>query len=186
MDTVYILINTQLQMSAGKVVAQAVHAALNLAADSLNYDNNPFVEWYLNNPNAVIILDGRNSTVLENLENYLLNSNLPARFFDYQDEGELFQKTALACGPFPKDHLMVKAVFGQFSLYKDKMMEADLAMTEDYNKHLLSKIDNLDKTFDTIRELAQAGVGKNRKTSQQIIKQIQKELQCTFNNLTGF
>lgn len=186
MDTVYVLINTQLQMPAGKVVAQAVHAALNLVADSMNYTDNPFEQWYLNNPNAVIILDGQNENVMQNLENYLLNSNLPARYFDYQDEGEMFKKTALACGPFPKDHPMVKAVFSQFKLYKDNTTEMKLDMSLDHNRYLTSKLDNIEKTLTSIRELTEFGINSRSRDLQRIIKQIYKELNQAIKNNCDF
>lgn len=175
MDTIYVLINTELEMPVGKVVAQAVHAALNLAADSLNYNLNPFEEWYLNNPNAVIVLDGINEETMQKLEDYLLNSNLPARFFDYKDEGALFQKTALACGPFPKDHPMVKAVFGQFELYKDYRTELDLLELREQNNYLSNQNRNLAHLYLTVQELAKRGSEKKRE-AQAICNQILKEI----------
>lgn len=108
----YIILNGELNMSAGKGAAQAVHAAMGLD----NYGK-PFGTHH---KRTVIILEAKNSEQLKNLHEYCQGQMLQAQY--YIDEGvnevDAYSVTALAVAPIDNDDEERRAMFESFPLFR--------------------------------------------------------------------
>lgn len=107
----YIVINKELKMSAGKAASQAVHAAMLLQENALSFANNY--------KRTVIVLEAENSEQIRNLEEYLESAGVFC--MHYIDEGvnEVgpYSITALAAEPIDEDETEKREIFEQFNLF---------------------------------------------------------------------
>lgn len=87
----YIVLNGELKMSAGKAVAQAAHASMMLT----NNERSLFMQYY---ERTVIVLEAENTSQMNNIYEYLQKSyNDPKIYIDEGvNEVSPFSKTALA------------------------------------------------------------------------------------------
>lgn len=138
MFAVYVLVNTSLQMTPGKVSAQVAHAISGLF--SKNRESVKVQNWFVYNPRAVIVLDGGSEEDLKRLAKYLKNNDITN--YSYVDEGERFHVTALAVEPLDREDSRIQTIFKQFSLYTDN------------NKYLSQRVSDLeDQAENRIRQL---------------------------------
>lgn len=109
----YIILNGELKMSAGKAAAQAVHAAMMLNGNS----KEDFIRPYRR---TVIVLEAKNSEQIKNLYNYLDTDDVVDCNY-YIDEGEnevdAYSVTALAIGPIEYDDWEKREMFESFPLF---------------------------------------------------------------------
>jgi peptidyl-tRNA hydrolase len=111
--TVYIFINKSLNMSVGKVAAQAAHAMSlvpNLASKQ---------HWLSGPPRTVIILQARDEQQLSNIRIYLSERSIDT--YSVVDEGvnevDEYVMTAMATGVLDKTD--VAPIFKRFKVYRD-------------------------------------------------------------------
>ncbi len=113
---IYIFINGELKMSAGKATAQAVHA---LAELSNHQGLSPFASQ---TKRTVIVLEAKNQQQIDNLQAYLSELEIDAA--TYIDEGhnevEAYSVTAMAVGPIDEDDFEKRDIFAAFPLYPAK------------------------------------------------------------------
>lgn len=106
----YIVLNGELGMSAGKAAAQAVHAAMMLES------TDDFMSHFRR---TVIVLEAKNSEQIKNLYNYLDEAGVNVDY--YVDEGvnevDAYSVTALAAGPIEADDIETREIFNAFPLY---------------------------------------------------------------------
>lgn len=110
---IYIVINGELNMSAGKAAAQAVHAAAMLSG----------IHTFSSEiKRTVIVLEAKNTQQLMNLRGYLSAMNIPSEY--YIDEGVnevgAYSVTALAVGPIEADDLEKREILAPFPLFPAK------------------------------------------------------------------
>lgn len=142
---IYIVINKELNMSAGKAAAQAVHAAMMM--DNGNSDS--FKTYY---KRTVVVLEAENAQQIMNLWEYLDNTNIKAEY--YIDEGvnevSAYSVTALAVEPIDSDDTDKREIFQAFHLFSDNPYEIALdslrevsrrsrAFVEDFTPHVIRK-----------------------------------------------
>jgi peptidyl-tRNA hydrolase len=108
----YVVLNGELKMSAGKAAAQAVHAAMMLED---NYSGS-FAAAY---KRTVIVLEAKNAEQIKNLEEYLTMADVFAEY--YIDEGvnevDAYSVTALAVEPIAHDDTEKREIFASFPLF---------------------------------------------------------------------
>lgn len=124
----YIVLNGELNMSAGKASAQAVHAAMMLQN---NFGGN-FTGSY---KRTVVVLEAKNSEQIKNLHEYLRVAEV---FSDYYiDEGknevDAYSITALAVEPIAHDDKELREIFESFPLFGDDYDEAEDSTRLIYN-----------------------------------------------------
>ena len=112
----YVILNGELKMSAGKAAAQAVHAVMMLNGNS----KSDFISAY---KRTVIVLEAKNSEQIKNLYSYLdTDEILDANY--YIDEGknevDSYSVTALAIGPIEFDDWEKRQIFESFPLFGKK------------------------------------------------------------------
>lgn len=109
-EIVYVVINGELNMSAGKAAAQAVHAAAMLSKIG---------EFGKNVVRTTIVLEAKNTQQLLNLHLYLSRLGLESQY--YIDEGvnevDAYSVTALAVGPIWSEDREERAALASFPLY---------------------------------------------------------------------
>lgn len=112
---IYIIINGELKMSAGKVASQAAHAVMSLGQEA------QFM-FLSSNRRTVIVLEAKNAEQIKNLDQYLSNEGIGSIY--YIDEGvneiDPYSVTALAVSPIEKDDLRSREIFENFPLYGQK------------------------------------------------------------------
>lgn len=108
----YVILNGELQMSAGKGAAQAVHAAMLLEG---NYDG-LFVSGY---KRTVVVLEAENGETIKNLLEYLQGAGIFASYYidELSEKKVPYQVTALAVEPIAHDDTEKRAIFEQFPLF---------------------------------------------------------------------
>lgn len=108
----YIVLNKELKMSAGKAAAQAVHAAMMLEG---NYSG-LFVS---STKRTVVVLEAKNGEQIKNLCEYLGGASIFAEY--YIDEGknevDAYSTTALAVEPIAADDKEKREIFESFPLF---------------------------------------------------------------------
>lgn len=132
---IYVLLNTELKMDAGKAMAQACHAVAGMMSSFSPFDKQNFFEiikgeydekndktlyFHQYDPRTMIILDGKNADLMTRFQDYLNSDNIKLRSYIYTDEGSGFQKTAMAVEPVDKEDARSKLIFNYFSLYEYK------------------------------------------------------------------
>lgn len=110
---IYIVLNGGLKMSAGKAAAQTAHALASLH----NYRGiSGFSEQ---KKRTIIVLKAQDQQQMDNLEDYLLQLDIPA--MSYIDEGANevlpYSVTALAIGPIDKYDQEKRDILKDFPLY---------------------------------------------------------------------
>jgi peptidyl-tRNA hydrolase len=127
----YVVLNKELNMSAGKAAAQAVHAAMMLGERGNHFTKYP--------KRTVIVLEAENSDQIKNLEEYL---NLSGLFSDYYiDEGAnevgAYSVTALACEPIEAGDEARREIFAPLKLYSgNTTKDAYMALSNVLNNEL--------------------------------------------------
>ena len=108
----YVILNKELNMSAGKASAQAVHAAMMLE----NNYSGLFTDSY---KRTVIVLEAENGEQIKNLYVYLGEAGIFADY--YIDEGvnevSAYSVTAMAVEPIDSGDKEKRAIFEQFNLF---------------------------------------------------------------------
>lgn len=120
---VYILINGELNMSAGKAAAQAAHAMASLNALGPGWGEEktyPCVKSFSEQvQRTVLVLEADNTQQILNLKSYLDMVNIPAAY--YIDEGVnevgAYSITAMAIGPIYTDDVPAREILQPFSLF---------------------------------------------------------------------
>lgn len=114
----YIFINKALGMSAGKMAAQAAHAAV--MGYRLSLEEN-IEEWMLGKHYKKVVLEARDEDHLKNIYVYLVERGVRCELII--DEGlteiEPHQATAIGCEVLDKADPNIKAIFSTFHKYQD-------------------------------------------------------------------
>jgi peptidyl-tRNA hydrolase len=107
----YVVLNGELNMSAGKGAAQAVHAAMLLEG---NY-NGLFVSAHRR---TVVVLEAKDTQTIKNLHEYLEGADLySAYYIDERDEKRNpYVVTALAVEPIDAEDRETRQIFSDFRL----------------------------------------------------------------------
>jgi len=109
----YVVLNKELNMSAGKAAAQAVHAAMMLQGVA---GSNQFADNYRR---TVVVLEAENSEQIRNLHEYLKSARIYSQY--YIDEGvneiSAYSITALAVVPFDASDEQKREIFAPFNLF---------------------------------------------------------------------
>lgn len=120
---IYILLNGELRMSPGKAAAQSVHAIASL------HRHYGLAEFSCRAKRTVIVLEAKNQQQMDNLEDYLMQLEVPSG--SYIDEGvnevDAYSVTALAVGPIEGDNEELRAIFSSFDLYGRRPRQTWLA-----------------------------------------------------------
>lgn len=115
----YVILNKELNMSAGKASAQAVHAAMMLE----NNYSGLFASSY---KRTVVVLEAENSEQIKNLYVYLGGAGIFADY--YIDEGvnevSAYSVTAMAVEPIDSGDKEKRAIFEQFNLFSTPIAPA--------------------------------------------------------------
>ena len=114
---IYIVLNGELEMSPGKAVAQAVHAAMLLEG---NYDG-LFVAGY---KRTVVVLEAENGETIKNLLEYLQGAGIFAAYYidENSESKKPYQITALAVEPINSDDEEKRSIFEDFPLFGGSIM----------------------------------------------------------------
>lgn len=126
----YVVLNKELNMSAGKAAAQAVHAAM-----MLGERGNSFIT---HNKRTVVVLGAENAEQIKNLQEYISLTPLLADY--YIDEGinevGAYSVTALACEPIEAGDEKFREIFAPFKLYGgDSAVDAWEALSNYSNRN---------------------------------------------------
>lgn len=118
----YIFVNRDLGMSAGKVGAQAAHAgveAFRISEESL------VNQWYMGGHYKKLVMLARDTEHLLIIERYLNERGLKTKLIIDEGMTEIPAHTATALGVeiVDKDSGHVKATFESFKLYREKKPE---------------------------------------------------------------
>ena len=121
----YIIINKSLNMSTGKVAAQAVHAGqqgllTHVANDTTKspYNSSIVNRWMMGGHKAVVVLEADDLVVAER---YINDRGFKTALIidEGRTEIEPMTPTAIGTGIVDKDQGHVRATFGEFALYSD-------------------------------------------------------------------
>lgn len=108
----YIVLNGELKMSAGKAAAQSVHAAMMIGKTMAEV----FTSF---NERTVIVLEAKNTQQIVALKEYLKNAGVYSEY--YIDEGvnevDAYSVTALAVEPFGAEEQDKRKIFEPFDLF---------------------------------------------------------------------
>jgi peptidyl-tRNA hydrolase len=120
----YVILNKELNMSAGKAAAQTAHAVASLGKNLI---------WFgEKNRRTVVVLQAENQSQMENLWEYLNKEGLKAEY--YIDEGEnevpAYSMTAMAVEPFYDDDRNMRAIFEGFRLFNVRTYKEELGRAE--------------------------------------------------------
>lgn len=107
----YVVLNKELKMSAGKAAAQTAHAVA-----MLGRKNDGFTSY---NRRTVIVLGAENEAQIRTLHEYLANAGLYSEY--YIDEGAnevgAYSVTALACEAIDGNYAVHREIFEPFDLF---------------------------------------------------------------------
>ena len=119
---IYIWINKSLGMSAGKIAAQAAHAAMLVQKEDKDWGEHP--------QRTILVCEARDSEHMRNIQDYLGERNYLTQYVI--DEGineiEPMSFTAMSSEVVDRSDEEAQKVFGQFKLYRDTIrisMEVD-------------------------------------------------------------
>lgn len=115
----YVFINKSLGMSAGKIAAQAVQAAV--GGSSLSDPSLLDTWWNLGGHHATYIMEARDADHLRSIQDYLRDRVFKSYLMIDEGMTEIgaITPTALGVEIVDKDDPHTAATFGSFSLYKD-------------------------------------------------------------------
>lgn len=115
----YIFINKGLQMSSGKIAAQALQAGYGGLRESKEALLDTW--WNEGGHHTTLILEARNEKHLENIQDYLKSRDVNS--YMMIDEGmtevDSHTKTALGCELVDKNDPHFRKAFESFKLYRD-------------------------------------------------------------------
>ncbi len=117
---IYVVLNSELNMSAGKAAAQSVHAAA-LVLNRVNYSR--FTDNY---KRSVIILEAKNQQQILNLNEYLTGANIISEYYIDEGVNEVapYSITDLAVEPIGEDDMDTREILSAFRLFNpDKKMK---------------------------------------------------------------
>lgn len=108
---IYVILNKELNMSAGKAAAQTAHAVAMLG----NF-NNSFIDFNLR---TVIVLEAENEAQIRNLNEYLFNEGLSSYYYIDEGANEVgpYSVTAMAVEPIAFNDETRRKIFAPFRLY---------------------------------------------------------------------
>lgn len=117
--TQYIFINKGARMSAGKIAAQAGHAAV----EGYKMTASPELidAWYIGNGYKKIVLEARDEVHLHSIHHYLTERGIAHKLIIDEGHTEVDPHTATAIGTaiVDKDDAHVAATLGDFRLYRE-------------------------------------------------------------------
>ena len=116
--TMYIFVNKGLGMTAGKLGAQAAHAAVEayrVSSDSMIH------KWYIGLHYKKLVMQANDDTHLMTIERYLNDRGFKTRLIIDEGMTEIPAHTATALGVevVDKDSDHVRATFSEFKLYRE-------------------------------------------------------------------
>lgn len=118
--TIYIFINKGLQMSVGKVAAQAGHA---VALIALGATGKEAESWKVAPHKRIMVMQARDEQHLHNIHTYLLQRGIQSQ--KVVDEGaneiDSHSITALATEIVDHDDMDILKMMSTFDLYRDKV-----------------------------------------------------------------
>lgn len=120
----YIFVNTQAGMSAGKMSAQAAHAAV----EAFRISRNDLIEqWYLGKHYKKLVMDGGDGFTLGIIQNYLESRSFATDLIldEGRTEGTWMVPTALGVEIVDKDDPHTAATFESFKTYKEPQQPRD-------------------------------------------------------------
>ena len=125
----YIFVNSQVGMSAGKMSAQAAHAAV----EAYRISRNDLIDaWYVGGHYTKLIMDGGDETRLRTIKDYLEWRGFHAELIidEGRTEVEPFTATALGVEIVNKDYEHTAATFGEFKTLRPPRPEQPITLTE--------------------------------------------------------
>lgn len=116
----YIFVNKELQMSVGKVAAQAAHAAVEAYRISTV---DKLAEWYKGRHYKKLIMEARDAEHLRTIASYLTERGFKSVFIIDEGLNEVAPHsfTALGVEIVDQDDPHTQATFSTFRLYRDKV-----------------------------------------------------------------
>lgn len=123
----YIFVNKGLQMTVGKVAAQAAHAAI----EAWRISNVEMLgKWYEGKHYTKLVMEARDEDHLKTIATYLQDRGYKSTFIIDEGRNEVARLsfTALGVEIVDRDDPNAKATFSTFKLYRDKIrmiIEAD-------------------------------------------------------------
>jgi PTH2 family peptidyl-tRNA hydrolase len=116
----YIFINKGLGMSAGKIAAQAAHAAVEAYRISTP---DRISKWYEGGHYTKLVMQATNADHISTIERYLKARGVKTALIIDEGRTEIapHQITALGCEVVDKDEADTEAIFSSFELYRDKV-----------------------------------------------------------------
>lgn len=114
----YVVLNGELNMSAGKAAAQAVHAVTTMienGSTSFRFRDKSYKR-------TVIVLEAQNSEQIGNLWEYLVEANVSSDYYIDEGHNEVapYTITALAVEPIDSDNTELREIFSALPLYGNK------------------------------------------------------------------
>lgn len=115
---IYIFINKSLNMTSGKIAAQAAHAAVMTLIDAPDWEK---IFWENSPARTIIILEARDSEHLTNIDKYLAQRSVRTSLIIDEGINEIDSHTPTALGTqiLDKDNENVPAIFSSFRKYQD-------------------------------------------------------------------
>lgn len=117
----YIFINKGLGMSAGKMAAQAAHAAVEAYTYSAQADKKIVEQWNLGKHYTKLVMQARDAKHLETIHKYLADRGFHSELIidEGMTEVDPHVPTALGVEILDKENEHVAATFSTFELYRD-------------------------------------------------------------------
>ncbi len=124
---IYIFVNKSLNMSSGKVAAQAAHAAAMTVCEE---DQEKRLQWLTAPHKTILVMEARNELHIMNIEKYLKDRGIkPVTIVDEGvNEIDAHTITALATNILSRDDEYTQQTMSTFRLFKEKIritMEID-------------------------------------------------------------
>lgn len=115
---IYVFVNKSLGMTAGKLAAQAAHAAAMSMAEENNENR---MHWMADIHKTILVMEARDEQHLNNIDDYLIDRGVkPIKIIDEGvNEIDAHTITALATNVLNKDNEQVQQTMSTFKLYRD-------------------------------------------------------------------
>lgn len=138
----YVILNKELNMSAGKASAQAVHAAMML-------ENNYSGLFSSSYKRTVVVLEAENENQIRNLYLYLENAGI---FCDYYiDEGvnevSAYSITSMAVEPIDSGDKEKREIFSQFKLFSGDNHDKEIERATSSRNEALIYLNDVAREF---------------------------------------
>lgn len=131
----YVVLNKELKMSAGKAAAQTAHAVM-----LLGEHHNDFTDSF---KRTVIVLEAKNQAQIENLWEYLTSADIYSNYYIDEGHNEVapYSITALAVEPIAAYDEAKREIFAPFSLFSaytpDVVIKRDNQIAIDSINHVM-------------------------------------------------